>query len=586
MFYDFTVKIPVVPGRIILKKNGDATYVLYEISRTYNPEKRYNVPRRVVIGKVAASDTALMHPNEKFNGYFPKTALPEERPEAYRSCCLRIGTYIVIRKVMQELKLIPIIGKRMGKDSGLFMDLMAYLIVDECNAGQYYPDFAFCHPLFSEGMRIHSDWKVSKFLHSLTKEQIIGFLDDWNDLKDHKQRVYVYYDSTNRNCQAGDMDIVEFGKAKEDRGLPVFNSSIVFDKTNRTPLFYEEYPGSINDVSQFPYMVQKTMSYGYKHVGFILDRGYFSKENIDYMDGNNYHFIIMVKGCKKLVSALVMSRLHTFETDRSCAIRPYNVYGTTCNGRLYANDTKDRCFHIYFNSARMAAERSQLEARIDRLKDCLKKCEGQKVAFTSTYSNYFTLNYNGDGVFLFAEERQDTIQNELDLCGYFCIITTERMTAEQALILYKGRDVSEKLFCSEKTFIGSTSMRVQSGESLSAKVFLEFVTLIVRNRIYNCLKETMIRIERKRNYLTVPAAVKELEKIEMVRRNNEFYRLDHAVTNTQKVILSSFGLSAENVIGQATEIGNLLRSGSSIKDAKEETEEGGNNGTFEDDCIC
>jgi len=216
----------------------------------------------------------------------------------------------------------------------------------------------------------------------------------------------------------------------------------------------------------------------------------------------------------------------------------------------------------------------------------LKKCEGQKVAFTSTYSNYFTLNYNGDGVFLFAEERQDTIQNELNLCGYFCIITTERMTAEQALILYKGRDVSEKLFCSEKTFIGSTSMRVQSGESLSAKVFLEFVTLIVRNRIYNCLKETMIRIERKRNYLTVPAAVKELEKIEMVRRNNEFYRLDHAVTNTQKVILSSFGLSAENVIGQATEIGNLLKSGSSIKDAKGETEEGGNNGTFEDDCIC
>ena len=33
------------------------------------------------------------------------------------------------------------------------MDLVAYLIVNEDNAGQYYPDFAFCHPLFSDGMR-------------------------------------------------------------------------------------------------------------------------------------------------------------------------------------------------------------------------------------------------------------------------------------------------------------------------------------------------------------------------------------------------------------------------------------------------
>ena len=34
--------------------------------------------------------------------------------------------------------------------------------------------------------------------------------------------------------------------------------------------------------------------------------------------------------------------------------------------------------------------------------------------------------------------------------------------------------------------------------------------------------------------MTVPAALRELEKIEMVRRNNGQYRLDHAVTKKQK----------------------------------------------------
>lgn len=77
--------------------------------------------------------------------------------------------------------------------------------------------------------------------------------------------------------------------------------------------------------------------------------------------------------------------------------------------------------------------------------------------------------------------------------------------------------------------------------------FIEFVALIVRNRIYNLLKEQMIRMERKQKYMTVPAAIRELEKIEMVRRNGRNYKLDHAVTRTQKLILNSFGLDETDI---------------------------------------
>lgn len=99
-------------------------------------------------------------------------------------------------------------------------------------------------------MTIYSDSKVSRFLKSVSREQIIGFLNDWNKKRDHKQCIYISYDSTNKNCQAGDIDLIEYGKAKDEKGLPVFNLALAFDKTNRVPLFYEEYPGSITDVSQ------------------------------------------------------------------------------------------------------------------------------------------------------------------------------------------------------------------------------------------------------------------------------------------------------------------------------------------------
>lgn len=59
--------------------------------------------------------------------------------------------------------------------------------------------------------------------------------------------------------------------------------------------------------------------------------------------------------------------------------------------------------------------------------------------------------------------------------------------------------------------------------------------------------------------MTVPAAIRELNKIEMIRQMDGVYRLDHAVTATQKDILQAFNLTAADVKKEATELGNILR---------------------------
>ncbi|MFI3297894.1 MAG: hypothetical protein R3Y59_09795 [bacterium] len=69
----------------------------------------------------------------------------------------------------------------------------------------------------------------------------------------------------------------------------------------------------------------------------------------------------------------------------------------------------------------------------------------------------------------------------------------------------------------------------------------------------------MKKLEKKPNYMTVPAAIRELEKIEMVRQTDNVYRLDHAVTATQKTILGAFGLDENNVKYRASEISTMLK---------------------------
>lgn len=353
-----------------------------------------------------------MIPNENYLKYFPDEDLPEINERTKRNSALRIGTWPVVRKFIEEYNFSEILSKYINKkDLGLVLDLAAYGIICENNAGQYYPDYAYNHPLFSNDMHIYSDSKVSDLLQDMTIEMSAGFLNDWNAKRDHRERIYISYDSTNKNCQAGDLEIVEYGHPKVDMGTPIFNYAIAYDTENKEPLFYEEYSGSINDVSQLEFMIGKAAGYG-------------------------YNFIIMVKGMNKLVNSLILEVKGTFENKWAQHIDEYDVYGTTIKRKLYETDSRERYFHLFL---------------------------------------------------------------------------------------------------------------------------MEFLALIIRNKMYNCLKEERLKLDSRPNYMTVPAAIRELEKIEMVRLTDNKYRLDHAVTATQKTILKAFGMDAALVKHYAEEISNILK---------------------------
>lgn len=556
MYLDFKVKIPSDSAGITRKKIKGTTYIYYSYEHNYSSEKGYTVPKSTSIGKCTDDEPDLMYPNTNFLKFFPSEELPETKGGAHRSGCLRIGTYLVLRRIIAEYHLDEMIGNIIGKNSGLFLDLAVYSIIAENNAGQYYPDYAFNHPLFTDRMKIYSDSKVSAFINSITGDQSRAFLDEWNEKQDHSQKIYISYDSTNKNCQAGDIDFVEYGHPKEDTGAPVINYSVAYDRNNAKPLYYEDYPGSIVDVSQLQYMLEKAGGYGYKNVGFILDRGYFSKENIHYMDKYGYEFVIMMKGMKELVKSLVLEVKGTFEEDRRYSIRDYKVSGITVKKRLYPSDEKERYFHIFYNDRKRSSEHEAIEAKIDRMAECLHKHEGTKYEIKgSGFAKYFDLIYYNKGKkdekFMYGRELCDVINEEIRLCGYFVIITSEKMTAAQALELYKSRDASEKLFRGDKSYLGNKSFRVHTSESVHAKIFIEFVALIIRSRFYTCLKEQMQK-NGKKNYMTVPAAIRELEKIELIRQSDREYRMDYAVTATQKEILKAFNMTAANIRTQAS----------------------------------
>ena len=575
MYLDAYVKVPEVKGKITFRTKGNTTYVEFEYDRVYSTEKQYTDVKRKTIGKLADEDKRIMQPNENFIKFFPDTELPEERDRSSRSCGLRIGTWVVIRKIVNEYKLTEILGRYLPwKDVGLFLDLVAYSIIEEDNRAQHYPAYAYSHPLFSEGMRIYSDSKVSEFLNTMDADTSVMFQNDWNAERNHRERIYFSYDSTSKICEAGDLRIVEVGHSKENVETDIFNYAIAYDTKNREPLFYEIYPGSINDMSQFQCTVEKAKGYGYKKIGFVLDRGYFSKDNIYQLEDSGYSFVMMLKGKADLVQKWVLENKGSFETSRSCNIPAYQVYGKTIEKKLFGTDKKPRYIHLYHSSSLEADERTGVEKKINQLTAFLNSHINQFRDFGPGMETYFELHYDENAKktgkkdkdtadssarkFVFFEEKMPVIELELKLCGYFVIVTSEKMTAKEALEIYKGRDASEKLFLSDKTFLGNHCLRISSDESATSKIFIEFVALIIRNRMYNYLKDEMKEMATKPNYMTVPAAIRELDKIEMSRQLDGVYRFDHAITAKQKTILKAFGLTDANVKYRAQEISKML----------------------------
>lgn len=126
MYLDFKVKIPSDSAGVTRKKIKGVTYVYYVYEHNYNPEKGYTVPKSTSIGKCADDDAEMMYPNTNFLKFFPAEELPETKGEAYRSGCMRVGTYLVLRRIISEYHLDEMLGDIIGKDSGLFLDLAVY----------------------------------------------------------------------------------------------------------------------------------------------------------------------------------------------------------------------------------------------------------------------------------------------------------------------------------------------------------------------------------------------------------------------------------------------------------------------------
>ena len=533
-------------------------YVRLETDRKYNPEKKYNVPVRVTIGVLDENDNTKMHPNENFKIYFPDVKIEKEDEECNRSQCLRVGAYSLIKNMFNETKLNDIINPLFKDKGGLIKDLVSYEIIDESNVMQHFEDYEYNHPLFNENMHIYSDSSVSDLLSkNITPDDINTFINAWTKINKSKGKVYISYDSTNSNCQAMDIDLCEMGHAKLNPAKPIVNLSIAFDEDNKIPLFYELYSGSIPDISCIETMINKAKGFGFNDACFILDRGYFSKNNIRNIVKQGYDFLIAARNREGFIDYLISECDLSFKSNRKNRVNNQNIYGTSYKKKLFGlND--EVYVHVFFNAGKYPSILQNVENDIAIHAERLNKLEFE-IINPDFKDPYHELIIDKDNKLIAFRENEKVIEDIEKYLGYFVLITSEKMTYAEAFNKYSGRDQSEKLFKSGKSFLGGDAYRVHTKQSLESKTLITFIALIIRNAIYNKLmSEKYLINEPDNNIFSVPEAIKQLEKIEMIKYNDT-YRLSSALSRNQKKILKAFNMNSGSILMDAQYIAETLK---------------------------
>lgn len=562
MYLNYFVKIPDAKGKITRKIKGGAVYISYEYAREYDAKRKFNVPKRVMIGKQSSEDPAVMQPNQNYLKFFGNGSEGDVFRNTGKSSCIRIGSSILIRKILNDYQ-IPMYLERhfTKKDAGILLDLAAYSLICENNEAVYYEDYAYQHPLCSEGEQSFTNGEIADFLGSVTAEQCEGFLNDWNARENTGEGICIFYCAGDKVTRTEELE-TGLNRGRE-RNRQLFAYTIAYSRVSGEPLFYEIYPGNIIDTARMASCVSMADRYGYEVLGFVLDRGKYTLENIRRIEENGYRFMILVKGISPVAADLVLEQKGTFEEKRKYSIRQYQVHGKTMKRKLVPEDKQNRYFHIYHSKEMETAERESVLRKTEVLGQYLKSKIGTEYEPEPVLEKYYHPVLSPDGILEDVVQNREVIERELSLCGYYVLITSMEMSARAAADLYSIRDVSENLFHGFRNYFGS-GLREQAAEDQGiAKTFVDFIAMIVRTKIYRRLGEASESAEIPFRNISVSGVLKELDKLELIRGPNGIYRPDQEVTRKQETLMHIFGLSARNLEEEAGKISLQLKEAAS-----------------------
>lgn len=99
------------------------------------------------------------------------------------------------------------------------------------------------------------------------------------------------YDTTSISSCSQLLKQVKYGKNKDNDKLPQINLALLFGEESGLPFYYRKLSGNIPDVKTVNELVRELDVLGYGKIKLVMDRGFYSRDNINALYRQHYKFI-------------------------------------------------------------------------------------------------------------------------------------------------------------------------------------------------------------------------------------------------------------------------------------------------------
>lgn len=523
----------------VKNKKNKTTYV-YESTAYWDKEKKQSRNTRVCIGKLVDN---VFVPNKQYKMQQELELLRQEKS----------GLKTIIgssRKFYGATYLLDKIGERYGITEDLktcfpdrykqILSLAYFLILEENNTISRFPKWASTHvlPYEKDIPSLH----FSEFFRSVNeevKEEFFRLL-----VARHKEREYLSFDISSASSYIETFKQIKYRSPNEHDTLAQINLTMLCASESGLPVCYRKLPDNLSNVRTLKNMLKDFATLVNGKIKFVLDRDFYSEENVNALYTNHYKFLMGTRVSLAFIQQHLAPVRETIRKranyDSNFQLGYYSVMSVWPHERKMKRSgeiikTDKRIYvHLYYSEHLAIEDEIAFTKRLDRLEEELQT-NTRVPSHEQKYETYFTMRKNSARK-ISLTLKQDAIEKKQKDFGYFSLISNDIKDPIEALKAYQGRTMIESTFSNLKERLNLRGTAASYEQNLEGKLFVQFIA----HMFVAALNKT-IREKDLYRFHTMTSLLDTLDIIEQYQSPGQPPYVGE-ITEEQKDLYAQFGI--------------------------------------------
>lgn len=511
----------------INKKTG-ITYV-YESTSYWDKEKKQPRNKQVCIGKLDPISKEFI-PSKRLN---PEQAAARD-PAVTVSTSI-IGPLLILDSLTRKLGLDKLLKSCFPNDYQQIQMMAYYLVVNggplsHCQAWskKYAPDLA--ETLASQ--------RISETLCAISMNEKQSFCTQW--MAQILEDDYLCYDITSISSYSELNEYIKYGHNRDKEKLPQLNLAMLFSQKGRLPVYFHQLPGNITDVTTLTNLLKTFKFMDKKPMNYVMDKGFYSKKNIDNLVASRQKFTVSVPMSNKWVQLAIDDIYQDIHSPQGYQRIDNEILYV--HSRLYPWGAENRrCYlHLYYNAYARAV---CVDRFCEELLDYKSELESGNLVkeHSNAYDTFFVIKTTPKSGTKVTYNNNAVNQYIKRYTGFQVILTNAIKDPVETLQIYRDKDVVEKCFDDLKNQLDMKRLRMHSSEAVNGRLFVQFIALIYLSALRNEMRTSGLIKQ-----YTARELLQEMETLTKIKYSGKYGHLLTEMTKPQREILKCLNIEPDN----------------------------------------